>query len=107
MIDTSDVDRFAAKLNTSPSPAVEALWMNEWSEKIADEMRNRVPVQTGTLRNSITTTADGVIVGADYGVYVEYGTGDTSPQPFAGPALDRMTRPSVEDLGDRVILELT
>jgi len=107
MINTSEVDRFAAKLNNSPGPTVEATWVDEWAEKVADEMRNRAPVLTGALRNSITTIPTGVIVGVDYGAYVEYGTSDTAPQPFVGPAVDRLTRPAAEDLGGRVILELT
>lgn len=55
------------------------------------------PVDTGFLRNSITSslsgTGDGyqgeVGPGAHYGGYVELGTSRNAPQPYLGPALDR------------------
>lgn len=53
------------------------------------------PVDTGMLRNSITTavTGDGlraaVVATASYAPYVELGTSRQAPQPFMGPATDR------------------
>lgn len=59
--------------------------------------RTRVPVDTGTLKNSIQaaevrTSAAGrvhwrVTVGADYGMYVEWGTVRMAAQPFIQPAI--------------------
>ena len=54
--------------------------------------QNRAPVQTGTLRASIRVQQVGptharVVVGADYGLYVEMGTRHTRAQPYLGPAV--------------------
>lgn len=51
------------------------------------------PVDTGNLRNSISTD-HGVLsaeIGptAEYGAYVEEGTSRMAPQPYMGPAADR------------------
>jgi len=53
----------------------------------------RAPVDTGFLRASITSrkVTDEhwrVIVGADYGIYVEMGTRYMAAQPYLGPAVD-------------------
>lgn len=57
----------------------------------------RAPVDTGYLKNSIYTEivkndrrvyAAEVVVGAEYGVFVEEGTSRMAPQPFMGPAFD-------------------
>ena len=55
---------------------------------IADA-QSRVPVLTGALRDSIGPDEDGFGAGADYAGYVEFGTSDTAPQPFIGPAADK------------------
>lgn len=52
-----------------------------------------VPVDTGNLRNSISTDV-GVLsaeIGptAEYGLYVEGGTSRMAPQPYMDPAADR------------------
>lgn len=51
------------------------------------------PVDTGNLRNSITSDIRGLsgAVGpsAHYGVHLEYGTDVMAPQPYMGPATDR------------------
>ena len=55
------------------------------------------PVDTGNLRNSITTavTGDGltaaVVATASYAPFVELGTSRMAPQPLMGPATDRNT----------------
>jgi HK97 gp10 family phage protein len=106
MINTSDIDRFVARLNDSPGLAEEG-WQGEWSEKVADEMRRNAPVDTGKLRDSIQTTHDGVEVGVPYAGFVEYGTSDTAAHPFAAPAVNRLARPAARDAADRVIRQLT
>ena len=59
--------------------------------------KQRAPVDTGFLRNSIVThlsianmRANGgeVVAEADYSVFVEYGTSRMAPQPFMNPALE-------------------
>lgn len=65
-----------------------------------------VPVDTGTLRNSITTTVDTDDTGAsaevgpevNYGVYVELGTRRMAPQAYLGPSLDRYSGTFVDAL---------
>lgn len=63
------------------------------------------PVDTGMLRNSITTavTGDGlraaVVATASYAEHVEKGTSRMAPQPFMGPATDRNTPKFHEAMG--------
>jgi HK97 gp10 family phage protein len=50
------------------------------------------PVDTGFLRNSITSNGEGLLtysvkVGAEYGIHVEYGTWKMSAQPYLRPAV--------------------
>jgi hypothetical protein len=106
VVDTSQVDRFAQRLNTTPSPLVEEAWRREWSVKVAAEMRNLAPSLTGALKASIQPNDDGVIVGVPYGAYVEYGTGDTPPQPYALPATVKLVRPAAADAANRVIRDI-
>ena len=55
------------------------------------------PVDTGNLRNSITTAVTGngltaaVVATASYAPFVVGGTSRRAPQPFMGPATDRNT----------------
>jgi HK97 gp10 family phage protein len=63
------------------------------AEDVLTGAQARVPVDTGNLRDSLTTASDpegGTLVGTevDYAVFVEYGTSDTPAQPFLRPALD-------------------
>jgi HK97 gp10 family phage protein len=106
MIDATEVTEFALRLGV-PVEVIEEPWRDEWSEKVATDMRSLAPVDTGTLRDSITVTADGVEVLADYGIYVERGTSDTPPQPFVLPAVNQNAEPAAADLGRRVIHQLT
>lgn len=60
----------------------------------------RAPVDTGFLRNSIHTEQSSdlraeVIVGAEYGLYIEYGTSRMAAQPFLNPAVE-FVRPAFE-----------
>lgn len=59
------------------------------------------PVDTGLLRASIRTRKIGpchwqVIVGVDYGAYVEYGTRYQAAQPFLNRALDAIRGPFLD-----------
>ena len=63
---------------------------------IASGAKNRAPVDTGALRNSITTQTQGnrdyargeVGPTVNYGGYVERGTSRMSAQPYLRPATD-------------------
>ena len=67
------------------------------------------PVDTGNLRNSITTTVQGdglraaVVATASYAGFLEHGTSRMAPQPFMGPATDRNApsfRAAMQRLGE-------
>lgn len=57
------------------------------------EAKMFAPVDTGTLRNSITSDLRGLTgtVGptVEYGAHVEYGTSRMAPHAYMGPAFDR------------------
>ena len=63
------------------------------------------PVDTGNLRNSITTAVTGngltaaVVATASYAPFVEGGTSRQAPRPFMGPATDRNTPLFYEAMG--------
>jgi len=61
------------------------------------------PVDTGHLKNSISTDVDGLTaeIGptASYAMYVEYGTSRMRPQPYMGPAVDANEGNFVEAMG--------
>lgn len=66
----------------------------------------RAPVDTGYLRSSIHTQPTGpldseVIAGADYAVYVEYGTRRMAPQPYMTPAAEA-ARPGFEQAAKQI-----
>jgi len=80
--------------------------LNEIAEKIRDDAKGFVPVDTGALRKSIRVEKKGklevqVIAGGggvinprtgrevDYAGYVEFGTSRMSPQPYMQPALEK------------------
>lgn len=63
---------------------------------IEGDAKQLAPVDTGNLRGSIkmvdAVPMDGkaeVVVGAEYGLYVERGTRYSRAQPFLGPAVQR------------------
>jgi HK97 gp10 family phage protein len=63
--------------------------------------KNVVPVRTGNLKNSIQTEIKNdllaqVQVGAEYGIYVEYGTRKMSARPYLRPAVEEVREPFVE-----------
>lgn len=61
-------------------------------------------VDTGTMRNSITSTVSGYTgeVGptVEYAPFVEYGTSRMGPQPFMGPALEKNVAPFIDGVAD-------
>lgn len=59
---------------------------------IQAQAQTRAPVDTGKLKNSIQAyqVASGhwrVVVGAEYGIYVEWGTSRMAAQPYLQPAI--------------------
>lgn len=61
---------------------------------VEGQAKNRVPVDTGALKNSISTEfEDGGLTGIiaphmEYAAYVEYGTKRMSAQPYMTPAAE-------------------
>lgn len=96
-------DELSADLRgVSVSAAQKALLaVQKTAKSIEAGAKQRAPVDTGNLRNSITTTLSGgagagaseatVTAGANYSPYVEFGTSRMAPQPFFGPAVDEAT----------------
>ena len=73
--------------------------LREMADKIADDARGRVPVDTGSLKNSIkpsvskrqleaSVSAGGNVGGTDtyYAVFVEFGTHKMPARPFLYPS---------------------
>lgn len=100
--DFTDIRKFSADLNAEAKRvgARTATVIRKAAKDIQRDARIMAPVDTGNLRNSITTevTGDGrtssmsAEIGptANYGIYVELGTSRTpGGQPFLFPAADR------------------
>ena len=93
--DFSQAMRFAADLGRVAPRVVKQAGAAVRLATLGTERDAKVlsPVDTGNLRNSITSTVRGLTgaVGptADYGRYVEDGTSRMGPQPYMGPATDR------------------
>ena len=72
------------------------------------DAKTLAPVDTGNLRNSITTDArQGDLVAvveatADYAAYIEWGTSKMQPQPFMRPSQDRNTEPFMQALAQLI-----
>lgn len=79
------------------------------ADKIASDARNRAPVETGYLRSSIraeslsTGKEAQIVVGASYGMFVEYGTYKMAAQPFLNPALEADKSAYFADMGKGLI----
>lgn len=99
-IDTSELRKLAAELELESARVgrdVSAA-VRESAGRVRDDARDRAPVRTGTLRDSIGADiyGDGRSIGmtavvgpeAPYGLFVERGTSKMAPEPFMGPALD-------------------
>lgn len=69
-----------------------AALVQQTADNIATGAQDRAPVDTGELRDSIHVEGSGqkaaVVVDADHGVYVEYGTSRMGAQPFLWPSLE-------------------
>ena len=61
------------------------------AQTVCDGAKSLCPVDTGTLRDSISMSASGssavVSANTDYAAYVEFGTSKMAPQPYLVPAL--------------------
>ena len=99
--DGSELNRLAADMRnkTGAVGGMAAAAVKKTAFAIEGTAKSIVPVDTGNLRNSITTTitGDGRFSGisaeigptVEYGVYVETGTSTQAPASYMGPAFDR------------------
>lgn len=99
----ADLERAADTLRERASIAVRKATLDTMADA-----KLVAPVDTGNLRNSITTDArQGDLVAvveatADYAAHVEFGTSRMRPQPFMRPAQDRNTEPFMQALGQLI-----
>jgi HK97 gp10 family phage protein len=101
-----DIGKVTAEAQVLASKAVRKTLFD-----IEADAKQLAPVDTGNLRNSISSdiTGDGrhgamsAEIGptAEYGVYQEYGTSTQPGQPFLGPAYDRRA-PALEAMLGRL-----
>ena len=85
---SSRVPMVAARL-----PAALAAVVTKTATDLEAQAKGLAPVDTGNLRNSIQAVPQGplaatVKVGAEYGIYVEFGTYKAPAQPFIVPATE-------------------
>jgi HK97 gp10 family phage protein len=100
-IDTSEVRALAVGLRGAGKRvgARSATALRKAAHDIESDAKLLAPVDTGALKNSISTTITGDGRGwsmtaeigptVDYGIHQEYGTSTQSGTPFMGPAFDR------------------
>ena len=96
--------------------------LEEIAEKIRDDAKSLVPVDTGALKKSIRIEKKGklqvsIVAGGggvinprtgrevDYAGFVEFGTSHMSPQPYMQPALEK-NRDELLNIVKRKILEV-
>lgn len=99
---TTVVTSWEVKFNLFPQIAAEmddkaALVVAKIANDLQAHAQTNSPVRTGTLRNSIrairiTALHWKVVVGAHYGLYVEWGTRYMRAQPYLQPAVN-LVRP--------------
>lgn len=75
-----------------------ALYVAKAAHDIEAHAKDRAPVDTGFLKNSIAARQEAplawvVEVGADYGIYQEFGTRRMAARPYLIPAVEQV-RPS-------------
>jgi HK97 gp10 family phage protein len=107
----ADLNRVAADLGLmaarAESDAKEVT--EEFTRKIADNMRSTVKVDTGATRDSVSyevTVKSGMVTGeagasTRQARFLESGTATQPPQPFAGPSLEEQEEPYVKAIADR------
>lgn len=101
---SNDLPRIAAGMQAQADAIVARTALD-----LEAQMKVRAPVRTGFLRGSIQASRVGsghwrVVVGADYGLFVENGTVRARPQPFVRPAV-RIVRPAFVEAMRRLATE--
>lgn len=91
-LDTQRLNRIRAGLQARAAEVIAAD-----AFEVESAAKPLAPVDTGALRNSIKAIKRGellwwVIVGVEYGKFVEFGTSRHAAQPFLIPAVERVQR---------------
>lgn len=113
-IDTSELNRLAVDLGKAPAKAVVlgSRAIRKTAADIEGTAKQLAPVDTGNLRNSISSSVSltGLVaeIGptADYAAYVEEGTSKMAPQPYLAPAFSRHSGELVkafEQISDKLL----
>src|SRR5438128_8025386 len=88
-IDMSGWDKLEANLAEELHRAIEQL-----ADEAVETAKQRAPVDTGALRDSIGAIVEGTdalfYAEVHYAFFVEFGTQYMAPQPFLMPAIDEM-----------------
>lgn len=93
--DFSPMQAIAIDLTTASGDAVRKanLALQKTARDIEADAKTLAPVDTGNLRSSIGVDFGDLSAiigpGANYGIYVEFGTSRMGPQPYLFPALER------------------
>ena len=89
-LDTSVLDRITEQMKPKAAKIV-----NTYGQAITGEAAQNAPLDTGALRNSITSESQmtdeltfTVQDGVEYGIFQELGTSKMAAQPFLIPALE-------------------
>lgn len=89
--DTAKLDAILRNLGKNKSIATEQI-----ANDVVDIAKGNAPVLSGALRDSVHVEKDGdnhaVVVGVDYGAFVELGTSKVAAQPYLGPAAAKVRR---------------
>lgn len=96
-----DLGRLQALRGSLPQRTEQAV--EAAARRIEGAAKGNAPVDTGTLRNSITVENSGTArrkIGptVDYGVFVELGTKNDRPQPYLKPAFDAVAPRLIDEL---------
>lgn len=117
-VDDTELRKLAADLNKSGGAIGKQT--RQAVQKAAFDLEKaakiKCPVDTGNLRNSISTEFHGTGAHSEmraeigptalYGAYVEQGTGRMAPQPYMGPAADQVEPgfvKAIESLGGSIL----
>lgn len=99
-----NMDSLISKLNALSSKNLYMDSLKETANTIKEDAQNLCPVQTGTLRDSITVKVNSaqqeVSIGTDveYAVNAEYGDKDQRAKPFMNPALEANRKYIIKDI---------
>lgn len=81
----------------------ETVVVDKLADDVAETARQIVPVDTGTLQESITSEGGRVSTDVPYAAFVEYGTSYTPPQPYMRPAADTTDDAGAIHAGEAVL----